>query len=216
MTTGTMDGALSDIGISSMRQLASAVRGQTPELEIPSVAGVRGRPCGVPDCFTDGSLKQPQAEHCALGGAGLWMPSCNVGGQQLETLRDYAYVCTAPAADGTGRLQIKARAIMFGDAVSSTRAEIIGLLLALLVPVPIHVAVDNQGVVDVMTGIVTGALGIDPAKWAVHADGDLWFCGCHDYAMQEPQFRGHHEGQGPRHAPICVPGGGDGRSADRQ
>ena len=76
--TGSTEGTLNDIGISSMRQLANAVRGPTPEVEIPSVAGVRGRPSTVPDCFTDGSLKQPQAEHCALGGAGLWLPNCNV------------------------------------------------------------------------------------------------------------------------------------------
>ena len=56
---------------------------------------------------------------------------------------------------------------------SSTRSELAGVITALLKPVPIHIALDNKGVVIRANGIIAGTWR--PRRhWELIADGDLW------------------------------------------
>eukprot|EP00969_Alexandrium_andersonii_P287708 12719352-Alexandrium_andersonii.AAC.1 len=67
-------GGLPDGCDPTMRQLADAVRGPCPPVEVPRLARVDGHPPAQPNFFSDGSVKLLAAKGCSLGGAGLWIP----------------------------------------------------------------------------------------------------------------------------------------------
>eukprot|EP00969_Alexandrium_andersonii_P290552 12842309-Alexandrium_andersonii.AAC.1 len=62
--------------------------------------------------------------------------------------------------------------MLAGQRVSSTRAEGCAALLAMLLPVPARLAIDNSAAVRRLRNIVAGVPS--PRPWGLMKDGDLW------------------------------------------
>ena len=60
-----------------------------------------------------------------------------------------------------------------GHPISSTRSEAWGLVAAHMLPIPVHVGVDNKGEVCNDNGILQGDLNLCRRPWGMRPDGDV-------------------------------------------
>ena len=126
--------------IVTARCFGISVKGRTLAQPPPIVPPVEGWPADEPDVFTDGYLTGSTWLPMAFAGAGLWLsPECDVPSWQEESLiHDFAHfehhrpeLMWAP---------------VHGQESSSSRSELMALTLALLIPRPIHIALDSMTV----------------------------------------------------------------------
>ena len=135
-----------------------------------------------PNAYTDGGLRQPTCHHWSLGGWGLWLP--NLDTYKLDefdtNLTNYMTKTPANEAHFYGPVG--------GHKVSSTRTEAAALIRAMLIPAPLHVALDNQATVDKFNSLKKAAIKMQassgyphlnkthPLKkpWQLQQDGDIW------------------------------------------
>ena len=61
-----------------------------------------------------------------------------------------------------------------GHPISSTRSEAWGLVAAHMLPIPVHVGVDNKGAVANANSILKGDLDLHRRPWGMRPDGDVW------------------------------------------
>ncbi len=61
-----------------------------------------------------------------------------------------------------------------GPLCSSTRAEIIAVVLALCLPLKLDIATDSANVVRLLSCIIADPLYKPPKPWGLMANGDLW------------------------------------------
>eukprot|EP00973_Karenia_brevis_P038927 5374199-Karenia_brevis.AAC.1 len=119
--------------------------------------------------YPDGSVTHSKQLSFALSAAGVWWPDRASPIGVLE--QEYMHHCSC--ANG-----LEGWTALAGPSTSSTRAEVLGLNLALLSPLPVHAGIDNKSVVDKAADLI-GRLkqnsNYTPAKpYNLQRDGDLW------------------------------------------
>ena len=120
------------------------------------------------EAWTDGGLSSPDCQQWGLGGAGLFIDDCNLDiATQAPDLHTYAH--HHPDAS-----MIRVFTPVPGPFCSSTRTEIIGIILALCVPLHLDVASDSANVVKTL-GLLIANVDFRPGKpWGLMSNGDLW------------------------------------------
>ena len=121
-------------------------------------------PMDAPDVYTDGGVDNGQKLWTGQGTWGLFKPR---GGQADlgDSLQEVAHSRTMPEG-------VQAYGQLLGPALSSTRAEAIGLYAGLALPGAHHFGVDNRGAVGRANQILRGHMGGKP--WGMQDDGDVW------------------------------------------
>ena len=136
---------------------------------LPDIEAIIGTAPAEPNTANDGGLKHP-GKNLAFGTFGSW-----------EWDRQYAQL--TPEELAFARLHdhanpARSRGILLAGTIagilnSSTRAELAGVITALWKPIPVHIALDNKGVVVKAHGIVSGNRRTRK-HWQLTNDGDLW------------------------------------------
>ena len=160
------------------RQLISVCRGGFGQGGAPTFPkAVQGLPSKDPDQFTDGGVTNPNNQLWSIGGFGVWTKQYD-DNSTTPTLFHERYV-----DEGTSRC-----GPMAGFRTSSTRNELAGGILALLVPSPVHIASDSRGFFEKANYLIGAAeLWIlsygteihscrNPCGrvWGLQVDGVLW------------------------------------------
>eukprot|EP00973_Karenia_brevis_P064902 9014037-Karenia_brevis.AAC.1 len=96
----------------------------------------------LPNVYTDGSLNHPTLPTYALATAGIWHPGRQSEALPLTTL-EKELALHKFTNDG-----LESYYYLTGLPSSSTRTELLGLLGSLYIPQGVHVALDNQAVVN--------------------------------------------------------------------
>eukprot|EP00973_Karenia_brevis_P012785 1737100-Karenia_brevis.AAC.1 len=92
----------------------------------------------MPNAFTDGSVTHPKMPSAALATCSCWIPGrtdIHIP-ESLTMFADFRF-----DADG-----LVGYTKLGGCRPSSTRAELLGLIIASLIPIAIHIAIDNHAV----------------------------------------------------------------------
>ncbi len=138
--------------------------------DIPMPQRCEEEPPEVPNVFTDGSLKLPDAAFLSFGGLGIWHVERDLAEKPLHIFEDEF---------GLNKVEEEGVAIyapMAGIKNSSTRTEIAAGIMGLYSPGAIHQASDSKGYVLRANQILQG----NPRKrkkrrpWGLTKDGDLW------------------------------------------
>jgi len=118
---------------------------------------------------TDGSLKHP-GTNLAIGSFGTWE-----WGRQFPqiTPEELAYCRALEQRNVNRNGGILLAGTIAGVYCSSTRAELAGLISALAKPIPLHITLDNMGVVTRAQGLIEGKR-FAHKPWQLVDDGDLW------------------------------------------
>ena len=114
--------------------------------------------------YTDGGVDMGQRCWTAQATWGLYLKDGDPAAVE-EALRGAAH--TEQKAEGC-----VAYGQAMGPALSSTRAEAIGIYAALAIPGPLHIKLDNAGVVKRGNKLLAGRPGRRP--WGMQEDGDIW------------------------------------------
>ena len=101
---------------------------------------VYGNPSLEPDAFSDGSFSDARHPHFALSSAAVWWPQRESSKQPLSTL-EHEYALERQLQDG-----LEVASYIDGFVSSSTRTELLGIILALFSDLPVHLAVDSAAV----------------------------------------------------------------------
>jgi hypothetical protein len=143
-----------------------ATQGRTT---VPTIAFVDGSAPDRPNVATDGSLKEPK-QHLAIGTFGSWEWDRSTHHLTPEELafcrplrRQDEDLCGGILLAGT----------LPGVYNSSARTEIAGIITALAKPIPIHIILDNKGVVDRISAMIRNQW-YHRKPWELLPDGDLW------------------------------------------
>eukprot|EP00973_Karenia_brevis_P007678 1042795-Karenia_brevis.AAC.1 len=107
---------------------------ETPPL--PSL--VEGRPPQTANAFSDGSLTNPRQPNFGLASAAVWWPG------RTKDVTDLEYQFSLSEAVDGG---LAIMGFLGGYRSSSSRVELLGVILALLSDLPVFLAVDNASVV---------------------------------------------------------------------
>ena len=124
-----------------------------------------------PSAFSDGSFTNPSMPHFGLAAAAVWWPARDAQLSTLELLHsDYHMTSTGVAIMG----------YLGGYRSSSTRIELVGVILAIMSSLPVHLACDSQSVVRRAHFYAEHLRHNDtsdlPGKpFLLFKNGDLWF-----------------------------------------
>ena len=144
------------------RQLIATLRGAHGQGETPNYPeDVQGTPAKKPMGFTDGGVKNPGSSLWQMAGFGLWWPD-PPSPEEHEQLTRYTY--QQQAGDG-----IMMWGNMTGQHAHSTRTELAALLVAMLRPIPLHIATDSQAMIDKADFLMDQAL-----LWQLRMGTEEW------------------------------------------
>ena len=145
--------------------------GEGEVLPIPKLpAPVQGTPPADPSAFSDGSFTCPSLPHYGLASAAVWWPGRVTPLSELELLHsDYIM-----KNDGVAIL-----GYLGGYRSSSTRIELVGVILSILSDLPVYLACDSQSVVRraqfYAEHLRTNNTVVPPGKpFLLFKNGDLW------------------------------------------
>ena len=139
----TVESTMQDL---NARQICAKLRAGNGNLvDPPPMQAVEGAPPDQVSIYTDGGVQFPNRQDLALGGFGIWIPKSSVQDDQHDHI-----------VQGTANLMIWQKwtsgtalwAPMYGVWYSSARTELMGLITAMLLPIPVHVGIDNSTVVN--------------------------------------------------------------------
>ena len=167
------------------RQAFQHIRGNNAEriIEKMKIHYVGGLPPLKPNVYTDGGMANPGNYHWCLSGAGIWWPKRNVKDQPINE-NETCYTHDGYFTDDG----LKLYSAIKGLKGSSTRAEIIAIMIALLSDIPIHVATDSEnakrGYCEIINFLTEQDLDEGEGDgyenwpmerhWSLITDGDLW------------------------------------------
>ena len=157
---------------------------------MPSVIPCPGNPPTDPNVWTDGSFRNP-GMHLAIGSFGVWHPDKEMAQIQPEEC-DFGSVVKPsdiPSTRNTASGGVRflwpkpapppgAQGVLFAGIVpgvfnSSARTEIAGIISATATQAPIHIGMDNLGVMNKAVAICQGTY-CSKKPWSAQHDGDLW------------------------------------------
>eukprot|EP00973_Karenia_brevis_P049929 6932497-Karenia_brevis.AAC.1 len=122
--------------------------------------------------YSDGAFTHPATPVFGLASAGVWHPGRTADNGSLSMLEDEFSLCCFKS-DG-----LEISAYLDGIPSSSTRAELVGLIIALYSPGPVHVAIDNAAVVSFAQFLIhhlcTHDYPIVDPTFSHKINGDLW------------------------------------------
>ena len=163
------------------RQLISTLRGGHGQGETPDYPeDVQGSPPVKPMGYTDGGVKNPHSHLLQMAGFGLWWPNPPEVGEDDQITR---YTYQRQAEQG-----VLMWGNMSGQESHSTRTELAAVLIAMLRPIPLHIASDSQAMIDKANMLIDAAIlwqlrtstddwtTANPCgrPWGLQKDGDLW------------------------------------------
>ena len=139
--------------------------------EIPYMPPIMGPVPPKPSYYSDGTLNHPHIPALALSATAVWLP---------ELLTHHVDL-TAPTAVAQLKDRHDGRALLaklLGPSTSSFRPELLGLLIASLIPMAIHIGIDNSGVVG-RAQVIIQHHSLRPnipfqKPLALWNDGDFW------------------------------------------
>ena len=147
----------------------------------PDVPGIiEGAPPCQPMMYTDGALKMPRHRDLSIGGCGIWFPDDQQDERGVSMDIALRFLHHEPWKGGHAFW-----APLRGLWQTAARAELAALVLASHCAKPIHIGIDNKGVVDKANMLLQiaqekrqadGSLPKKPLKkpFTLQADGDLW------------------------------------------
>ena len=167
----------------SARQLIASLRGAHGMGETPAYPeDVKGDMPDDPNGYTDGGVKHPTSSLWQMAGFSMWWPEPPADHEVDQITR---FTFQEDIAGGRAMW-----ACMNGQHAHSTRTELAALLVAMLRPIPLHIATDSQALIDKATKIMDAAVlwqlrmstGSDHwpmsnpygKPWSSQVDGDLW------------------------------------------
>ena len=151
------------------QHLAYRILGYVGASSAPGMHAVQGTAPTRPNVATDGGLKH-SGIGLAFGTFGTWGPARHWAQISPEELH-FAQPPYDEFNDRPGGILL-AEAIP-GVFCSSTRAELAGIISALVKPCPIHIALDNRAVADRIKLMLNGDCHAK-RSWKLQPDGDLW------------------------------------------
>ena len=128
---------------------------------------VDGKPPEKPNCYSDGSLKNPRYQKWSLGGFGLWWPGGDISNQPLGKT-EAEFTVNTDNKDG-----IRMWGALPGGKTSSTRTELAAGLVAATAPIPVHQATDSMSYCRMANKITNGQKVKRRKPWAMTKNGDL-------------------------------------------
>ena len=154
-----------------MLEAFDAVRGrlELPDLTccLAALPFAGGDPPENPNCYSDGSLASATSQLLSMGGAGVWWP-----GRALEhhpaTLVERDFAHHEQCDNG-----VAVWAATPGRGLSSTRTELVGVILALAGAVPVHIATDSQCAHAAFIRWKHGIIDLIKQPRALRPNGDL-------------------------------------------
>ena len=150
-------------------QLSYKLLSYCGESQRPRVTYTNEKAPERPNTFSDGSLKHPGSS-LALGTFGTWEPTRDYAATQPEE-HDF---CMPLGLTSQHRLDGLLMAGTLGGVFNcSTRTEPAGVISCLPKPGGLHIALDNESVVDRGNEILNGAFS-SRKPWGLLTDGDLW------------------------------------------
>ena len=160
------------------RKLFEAMQGPESNIDLPRHQGAFGEPPHTVSVFSDGSVIDSTAGDRALAGAGVWFPSSipidenQVQGEHTvqqvhmhESFKPFFH-------EGITHGALCVWTPLTGARPSSTRAEIVGLIMAMLASGPVHVGTDSLAAAKRLWPILAGKAPRRP--WGLMNNGDLW------------------------------------------
>eukprot|EP00973_Karenia_brevis_P039664 5476164-Karenia_brevis.AAC.1 len=149
------------------------INGVEQKLELPPAPPPEERPAPAePNVYTDGALTNPSIPVFGLASGGVWHPTRNIASLPLSDL-EKEFALHKQCHDG-----LESFLYLDGLPSSSARAELLALIGSLFTPSPLHVALDNQSVVDYasyLIDILRNSVEFDCAvQFHKKPNGDLW------------------------------------------
>ena len=127
----------------------------------------------TPNAFSDGSVTFPKQQSWATATFGIIHMKDIAYEEQLNSLElSFAHTCV-----GQRNLHgcfYSCRAPILGGGYSSSRAELAGVLLAISVRWPLHLALDNLSTVNALNDLLRSDLRPPRKPWSLMVNGDLW------------------------------------------
>ena len=143
-----------------------ACQGSEKGVKLPAMCRIDGTPPDDPNVFTDGSVDPSDDRLRTMAGAGCWAPG-KPPPDILEQFRDFVF----DECDATARRMWTS---LSGTAVSSARAEIVGLIIGQFLDAPVHIGIDNSGVVRRFQRFLRHEWDEERFPFGLVRDGDLW------------------------------------------
>eukprot|EP00973_Karenia_brevis_P069407 9651431-Karenia_brevis.AAC.1 len=125
----------------------NGARNQLPMPDLPEQ--VVGTPPDTPSCYSDGSASLPNHPCFSLSTAGVWHPGRHLEHSPLAVMEE------ALSLDDQRPEGLELYAYLDGHPTSSSRSELVGLILSLFAPVPLHVALDSAAVLHPAQAILS-------------------------------------------------------------
>ena len=127
----------------------ATMNGAGKQHDIPEVPQqVEGSPPEKANAFSDGSFSRPELPMYSLTSAGIWWPERDVQNYPLSNLEE----------DSARHVQRKSGlellSFLNGPISSSSRAELLGLIVTIMSKLPVHVALDSAAVLSPASRIV--------------------------------------------------------------
>ena len=157
-----------DASVMTARFISDWIAGQVPSPVCPRIPREGALPPREPNIFTDGSLVNGKSS-IPRAGAGLWMDRdtrpclSNPASPIHDLVHEHAACaggCWAP---------------VIGPCSSSTRAEVLAFLLALMAPGSAHICTDSQALVQGFAFVLKAlAMPESCGQWELSEDGDCF------------------------------------------
>ena len=126
-----------------------------------------------PNAFSDGSVRFPKQQSWATATFGVVQMKEIAYEEHLNSL-ELCFIHTRVGQRGSFGAFYSCRAPIFGGGYSSARAELAGVLLAISVRWPVHLALDNLSTVNALNDMLSSDLQPARKPWSLIANGDLW------------------------------------------
>ncbi|WP_353239659.1 hypothetical protein, partial [Limnohabitans sp.] len=150
----------------TMRRLLAQLAGPFPHYAPEAPARVPGRAPDDINVYVDGGLRHGPHSPAALGSWGLFTRA-ELSGEDTALLERSGWI------DRFGD-RISLWGQLDGHPISSTRSEGWGLIAAHMLPIPVHVGVDNSGADSNANKILSGEFNLARRPWGMRPDGDVW------------------------------------------
>ena len=132
--------------------------------------------------FSDGGLDQPANQQFSVGGFGIWWPNTGLSSEAI-TEDSHKYLHVQKWKEG-----IALWVPLIGLWFSTARTELAAAIMTACSPIPAHIGIDNQSVVDKANKLILIARKRYPEgtvchvtppnplnkSWGTQKDGDLW------------------------------------------
>ena len=149
----------------SVDLLARLIQGSDQHEDMPQVHPCHELPPNVPNCYVDGSVFPPQQPNRASLGIGIACPH-----EPRQVMFEGQHLLFLFGQEGEGYHTFWTH--VDSTRPSSSRAEALGLCLALGASGPLHLAIDNASVVRRANAILRGG---EPQRHVMLTkDGDVW------------------------------------------